>query len=64
MLITNLYVSGAISVGAMMAGLMANAGIGLIVLFRLNKKMSQNVVITLLLYAFGVLGGIITGLVF
>ena len=63
-LITNLYVGGAISVGAMMAGLMANAGIGLIVLFRLNKKMSQNVVITLLLYAFGVLGGIITGFIF
>ncbi len=63
-LITNLYVSGAISVGAMMAGLMANAGVGLIVLFRLNKSIRQNVAITALLYVFGVLGGIVTGLVF
>lgn len=63
-LITNLYVGGAISVGAMMAGLMANAGVGLIVLFRLNKSIRQNIVITALLYVFGVLGGIITGFVF
>ena len=63
-LITNLYVGGAISVGAMMAGLMANAGVGLIVLFRLNKSTRQNIVITALLYVFGVLGGIITGFVF
>ena len=63
-LITNLYVGGAISVGAMMAGLMSNAGVGLIVLFRLNKNIRQNIVITALLYVFGVFGGIITGLVF
>ena len=63
-LITNLYVGGAISVGAMMAGLMANAGVGLIVLFRLNKNLSRNILITVLLYVFGVLGGIVTGFVF
>ncbi len=61
-LITNLYVGGAISVGAMMAGLMANAGIGLVVLFRINKNVRQNVIITAALYLFGVAGGLVCGL--
>ncbi len=62
-LITNLYVEGAISVGAMMSGLMVNGGVGLIVLFRLNKNLRENIVITAVLYALGVIGGIVTGLI-
>ena len=61
-LITNLYLGGAISVSAMMAGLMSNAGVGLIVLFRLNKNLRRNIAVTAVLYLLGVAGGLITGL--
>ena len=37
-LITELYVEGVVSAGQMIAGLMANAGVGLLVLFRLNRE--------------------------
>ncbi len=62
-LLTNLYIEGAISVGAMISGLMVNAGVGLIVLFRLNKNLRENIVITAVLYALGVVGGIAAGIV-
>ncbi len=62
-LITNLYVEGAISVGAMMSGLMVNGGVGLIVLYRLNKNLRENIIITAVLYVLGVIGGIVTGLI-
>ena len=41
--ITELYLSGIIGAGAMMSGLLVNAGVGLLVLFRLNRDWKQNV---------------------
>lgn len=61
-LITNLYVDGVISIGAMMSGLMVNGGVGLLVLYRLNKNIKENIAITVLLYVLGVIGGIAIGL--
>ena len=61
-LITNLYVDGVISIGAMMSGLMVNGGVGLLVLYRLNKNIKENIAITVLLYVLGVIGGIVIGL--
>ncbi len=37
--ITELYLSGIIGAGAMMSGLLVNAGVGLLVLFRLNREL-------------------------
>lgn len=62
-LITNLYVENVITAGQMMAGLMANAGVGLLVLFRLNKNVKQNLLITLLLYILATALGLLIGLV-
>lgn len=45
--------------GAMMAGLLVGAGVGLLVLFRTNKNRMENLKITAMLYVIGVLGGII-----
>ncbi len=61
-LITELYVEGVINAGQLIAGLMANAGVGLLVLFRLNKKPRENLTIVLLLYGCAVVLGILTGL--
>jgi len=60
--ITNLYLGGIISSGVMMSGLLAGSGIGLAVLFRVNKNLRQNVFITVALYLSGVLFGIVIDL--
>lgn len=57
--ITQLYLQGAMSAGAMMAGLLVGSGVGLLVLFRVNHNRRENLTITGLLYLIGVLAGII-----
>lgn len=57
--ITSLYVDGIIGAGMMMAGLLANAGVGLLVLFRLNKNSRQNMEMICLLYALAVFWGLL-----
>jgi len=56
--ITQLYLKRVISAGMMMSGLLVNAGIGSIVLFRLNRNVKQNVGILTAVYCFGVVWGI------
>ena len=60
--ITQLYLSGLISTGAMMAGLLVGAGVGVLVLLRTNRPMKQNVKIVGLLYAVGVAAGFLMDL--
>ena len=48
--ITELYLGGIIGAGAMMSGLLVNAGVGLLVLFRLNRDWKQNAGIVAALY--------------
>ena len=57
--ITQLYVEGVISIGATMSGLLVGAGAGLIVLFKENRDIKENINIVALLYAIGVACGII-----
>lgn len=58
--ITQLYLEGVISSGCMMAGLLVGAGIGVMVLFRVNhRRMRNNVSLVAVLYAVGVLSGIL-----
>jgi len=56
--ITQLYLEEALSLGAMMSGLLVNAGIGVLILFRVNKDRKENIKIVCLLYVIGVLAGI------
>lgn len=56
--ITQLYLEGVMSAGAMTAGLLAGSGVGLLVLFRVNDDYRENFRILGLLYGIGVLGGI------
>ena len=65
--LTQLYLEGVLSAGAMLAGLLSGSGVGLLVLFKVNDDIRENIWITLLLYAIGVVAGILielTGLVF
>ena len=62
-LLTQLYLEGGLlSLGALMSGLFTNAGVGLLILFRLNPNKKENLRILLLLYACGVLAGLLLGL--
>lgn len=55
--ITELFLEGVIGTGAMLAGLLTGAGIGLLVLFKLNKNIKENIGIATLVYALGVAVG-------
>ena len=61
-IITQLYLKQLISAGAMMAGLLVSAGVGVLVLFRTNRPTKQNVKITGLLYIIGVAAGLVIDL--
>lgn len=59
--LTELYLEGALSTGAMLAGLLVSAGVGLLVLFRANRPMRENFLIAAGLVACGVVFGFIVG---
>lgn len=61
--LTELYLDGIIGAGAMMSGLLVNAGVGILVLFRLNRDARQNVGIVCVLYGLGVFWGVLLELV-
>ena len=62
-IITQMYLENVISVGTLVAGLLVNAGIGLVVLFKINKGVKENIKIVSLLYLIGVISGIIIQLI-
>lgn len=57
--LTRLYLEGAMSFGACMSGLLVGAGVGLLVLFRANRDKKDNLKVVLLLYGIGVAAGIL-----
>lgn len=61
--ITQLYIDGIISFGSSIAGLCTGAGVGLVVLFKTNKHIKQNLAIMGILYVTAILSGTIINLV-
>lgn len=57
--LTQVYLYGALSEGALIAGLLVGAGVGLLVLFRVNKKFLENLKIVALLWVIGFVVGCI-----
>ena len=58
-LLTELYLNNAISFAAVVSGLCTNAGMGLIVLFRVNRNRRENLSIAGLLYLTAAAAGLI-----
>ena len=62
-LLTELYVSGNLSFASIIAGLSTSAGIGMVVLFKENKSIVENIKILGLTYFVGVISGIVIELI-
>lgn len=58
-IITELYLNGAITLGATLSGLLTGSGIALLVLFKVNKNLLENVKILGTLYSIGVIVGLV-----
>lgn len=56
--ITQMFLDGLMSFGTMMAGLLVGAGVGILVLLRVNEDRAESFKIIGTLYSVGVLGGI------
>ena len=56
--ITQMFLDGLMSFGTMMAGLLVGAGVGILVLLRVNEDRTESFKIIGALYSVGVLGGI------
>lgn len=61
-ILTEAYISGIIGVGGLFAGLLSNAGIGMLVLFRTNRSMRENLTVVAISYVLSALSGIVIGL--
>lgn len=62
-ILTQLYLQNVISIGSMIGGLLVGSGIGILILFRVNKNVKENLKILGLLYAIGVVCGIVIDLI-
>ena len=61
--ITEMYLNNLIGAGPMMSGLLVNAGIGMVILFKNNKEKKENFMILGAVYLLGVAWGSIIELV-
>lgn len=60
--LTTFYTEGLITMGTMLSGLFAGAGVGLLVLLKVNKSRRENLVIIGILIFFGFLAGLLADL--
>ena len=58
-----LYLSNLISFGIMLSGLLTGAGVGLLILFRTNKNIKENMTILAIIYFVGVIIGYLLDIV-
>ena len=62
-ILTELYMSGAINFASIISGLLTGSGVALLVLFKSNKDLKENLKILSLVYGIGVITGIIITLI-
>ena len=62
-IITELYLANLITVGTMLSGLLTGSGLGILLLFKTNKELKENIIVLLTIYFVGVIFGIIVDLI-
>ncbi len=60
--ITEVYLSGLITIGTLISGLLTGSGLGILLLFKTNKNMKENLSILGIIYFVGVIVGLIVDL--
>ena len=58
-LITELFIKGVITTGMLIGGLLTGAGLGLLILFKVNKNKKENFIILISLYLIGSIVGLL-----
>lgn len=61
--LTQLYIDGALGLSPMLCGLLTNGGVGLLVLYRVNRNQKNNLFITLTVFLSGLVFGSLIGLI-
>ncbi len=61
-ILTELFLQNIITIGSMIAGLLVNSGLGILILFKVNKNYKENFAILGILYIIGVISGIVLDL--
>ena len=62
--LTQLYIDGVLGVGPLLCGLLTNGGVGLLVLYRVNRNLKGNLFITLTVFLVGLAAGSLAGIFF
>ena len=62
-IMTEIYLSGMISFGSLISGLLTGSGVGLLILFKTNKNIKENIIIIIILYVIGVMFGYLIDLI-
>ena len=62
--LSKLFTGGLITAGTMMSGLFSGAGVGVLVLFRVNRHWKENLTVLVLLVGAGIVFGLLADLVF
>ena len=62
-ILTELYLSKLITIGTLMAGLLPGSGLGILLLFKTNKNIKENISILSIIYFVGVIMGLLVDLV-
>lgn len=63
-ILTELYLSNVISYSSVISGLLTGSGVAILVLFRNNKNMKENLLVLTLVYFIGAFSGVIINLLF
>lgn len=62
-IVTELYLNNAITLGSMLAGLLTGSGVALLILFKVNKNIKENIKILMTIYGIGVISGVIIDMI-
>ncbi len=61
--LVQLYTSSALGISPLICGLLTNGGVGLLVLYRVNKNLKNNLLITLIIFLSGLVFGSVAGFI-